>query len=282
MRAYRQLYLAMTAFCFSVLPSLAAPPVSTTDPLAPSSPLYGLIWAENGPTRIVVNSVEKGSPFDKLGLARGDVIVGYGDQTVVRGADLHKALMTLKAGDKLPLKVLRDTKTFDVVFFGAPPTIVEVPAVVKTEEAVVAWPGLFGATVELDKRDRLVITSVAPNSGAARAGLAAGDLIVGVDDAVPRTVTEVMKLKAASAGRLGDRMTLRVIRGDKEAVVEVSTGTAPAVVTTAIATPHSTVVLLTPSEIDELRDQLKVLQSEVDAINKTIDLMNRTINKKSR
>lgn len=60
--------------------------------------------AESG---ILVASVEKDSPAERAGLVEGDVIVGYGDQTVESIDALHRLLVEEKVGVKTPLTVLR-------------------------------------------------------------------------------------------------------------------------------------------------------------------------------
>lgn len=60
--------------------------------------------AESG---VLVNSVEKDSPAERAGVSEGDLIVGYGDQTVESVDDLHRFLVEEKVGVRTPLTVLR-------------------------------------------------------------------------------------------------------------------------------------------------------------------------------
>ena len=60
--------------------------------------------AESG---VLVNSVEKDSPAKRAGVNEGDLIVGYGDQTVESVDDLHRLLVDEKVGVKTPLAVIR-------------------------------------------------------------------------------------------------------------------------------------------------------------------------------
>jgi S1-C subfamily serine protease len=60
--------------------------------------------AESG---VLVNSVEKDSPAARAGVGEGDLIVGYGDQTVASVDDLHRLLVEEKVGVRTPLTVLR-------------------------------------------------------------------------------------------------------------------------------------------------------------------------------
>jgi S1-C subfamily serine protease len=60
--------------------------------------------AESG---VLANSVEKDSPAERAGVVEGDLIVGYGDQTVESVDDLHRLLVEEKVGVRTPLTVLR-------------------------------------------------------------------------------------------------------------------------------------------------------------------------------
>jgi S1-C subfamily serine protease len=65
--------------------------------------LYG--WrAESG---ILVVTVERQSPADRAGVKEGDVIVGYGDQTVQSIDDLHRLLVEERVGLPVPLTIIR-------------------------------------------------------------------------------------------------------------------------------------------------------------------------------
>ncbi|MGH7219135.1 MAG: S1C family serine protease [Nitrospiraceae bacterium] len=56
---------------------------------------------------ILVVAVEPGSPAQRASLAEGDVIIGYGDQTVRDIDDLHRLLVEEKVGIPMALKFLR-------------------------------------------------------------------------------------------------------------------------------------------------------------------------------
>ena len=58
---------------------------------------------------LLVHAVEEGSPADRAGLEKGDLIVATGDQDVVRLDDLHQALDSVRGGGELELTVVRGT-----------------------------------------------------------------------------------------------------------------------------------------------------------------------------
>ncbi|MGH7148744.1 MAG: S1C family serine protease, partial [Nitrospiraceae bacterium] len=70
--------------------------------------------AESG---ILVVAVEPASPAQRASLAEGDVIIGYGEQTVRDIDDLHRLLVEEKVGIPLALTFLRrgEKRTISVV-----------------------------------------------------------------------------------------------------------------------------------------------------------------------
>ncbi len=68
---------------------------------------YHALAVESG---VLVLSVEKGSPAEKTGLARGDVIVGFDGAAVTGIDDLHRLLTSERVGTQVVLDVLRGTE----------------------------------------------------------------------------------------------------------------------------------------------------------------------------
>ncbi len=70
-----------------------------------------------GESGILVVSVEPQSPAQRAGLIEGDVIVGFGDQTVGSIDALHRLLTHEQAGQRAPLTILRrnDKLTLNIV-----------------------------------------------------------------------------------------------------------------------------------------------------------------------
>jgi S1-C subfamily serine protease len=66
---------------------------------------------------ILIVSIEPHSPAQRAGLIEGDVIVGFGDQTVGSIDTLHRLLTHDQAGRRAPLTILRrnDKLTLDIV-----------------------------------------------------------------------------------------------------------------------------------------------------------------------
>ena len=71
-----------------------------------------------------------------------------------------------------------------------------------------------------------VVQSVSPDSGAAKAGLKAGDAIVRIDGQPIKERTDVAAIMSQKAA--GDKVRLTFVRDGKEQVAEVMLGEAPA------------------------------------------------------
>lgn len=126
-----------------------------------------------------IGTVIPGTPAETAGLAEGDMIVGVGTVAVASYADLTRALLRRRPGERVRVTVERDgtrfTKCVPLVAFEPPaePTTAPVP----------------GATIELAHEEGLdrsfTFTAVEPGSLAARAGVSVGDRIVSVDGRSP-------------------------------------------------------------------------------------------------
>src|SRR3954453_19324689 len=59
---------------------------------------------------LLVHAVEEGSPADRAGIEKGDLIVAAGDREITRVADLHQALDSVRGGGELELTLVRGTE----------------------------------------------------------------------------------------------------------------------------------------------------------------------------
>jgi len=126
-----------------------------------------------------VGSVLPGSPAQAAGLAEGDAIVGIGSMTVANYADLTRALLRRRPGDRVKVTIERDgarfAKCVPLVKFEPPPEP--------------STPPVAGATIEVAGADTgdmtFTFSEVEPESPAAKAGAAVGDRIVAVDGMPP-------------------------------------------------------------------------------------------------
>ncbi len=214
---------------------LAAPALAPADaPSRAERPYLGVAARaeEGGQPGVAVRDVDPDSPAGKAGLKDGDRIVAAGDQAVKTFDDLRKAVASHKPGDKLTLKVMRDGKEETVnVTLGKQPAE-EVRGAGATEQGG-AFLGVFTQPLNRAMKDRLnlkadkgaLVARVAPDSPAAKAGLAELDLITRAGD-TPVNSPQDLRQAVESAGP-GKELTVHVVRGDKEMDLKARLGEEP-------------------------------------------------------
>jgi len=166
------------------------------------------------PKGALVAEVNPGSPAEKAGIHRGDIITDYNGHPIHEMNELPRLVASTPPNSKATLKILRDgkEKTLNI-------TITEMTEEQQAQEAsgeggeVESPLGLTvnNLTPELVKRFRLrdnkgvVVVQVAPGSAGADAGLRPGDLVLEVGGQVVSSVKEyrdaVKKLKKGQVSR---------------------------------------------------------------------------------
>jgi membrane-associated protease RseP (regulator of RpoE activity) len=139
---------------------------------------------------VLVSKVIEGSPADKDGIKRGDIIYDFDRQEVKSVDELVRLLVKMDPGDRVRVVVLRDgDREVLYVKLGeaakAPPDQPSGNLITSEQKWGIAvselTPGLRAA-FDIPKREQgVVIVMVLPQSAAARAGLRRGDLIKQVD-----------------------------------------------------------------------------------------------------
>jgi Do/DeqQ family serine protease len=166
----------------------------------------------------IVTSVQTGSPAEKGGIKRGDVITAFNGQAVSDSNSLRNLIATTLPGTEVTLTVLRDGREQKI-----PIILGELPARDRTEEGESEGQpqgtGKFGLTLqpltpELASRlgfeaneQGLVVTRVESGSSAAEAGIAQGDLIQEVNRQSVRTAADF----SAAITRSGTRPALILV-----------------------------------------------------------------------
>jgi serine protease Do len=82
------------------------------DPEGRQGFLLGLKVATDGPATVA--EVAKGSPAEAAGAQAGDVVLGVGKAIVTNGVEFYFALMDVRGGEPLALRILRGGKTIDL------------------------------------------------------------------------------------------------------------------------------------------------------------------------
>ena len=152
----------------------------------------------------LISDVKAGSPADQAGLKQGDVIVSYQGDSVEDGVTLQRLVTRTTVGARVILNVIRDGHERELtVRVGEQPDESKV-AKVRHGDSDDALSGLMVEEFDQDRARQIgfqgtqgvVVTRVAPDSGAERAGLSAGDIIQEMNR---RPIKSVKDFEQASA-----------------------------------------------------------------------------------
>ena len=169
---------------------------------------------------VLVQSVEPGSPADRAGIRRGDVVLEANGTVTNSSRALIDAIAYAGPGRAIPLRLLRDGKEQQTrVTTGERPGAVQesqqpgAPQEQNNRIGIAAAPLTPAIRERLRLRDGesgVVVAGVLPGSPADDAGLAPGDVIVEVNG---RPLATVEQLREAAAGaRAREYLRLYVIR----------------------------------------------------------------------
>jgi len=152
----------------------------------------------------LISQVMSGSPAEKAGLRRGDIVIAFNDKEIKEFHNLPRIVNIPPVGSKAKVKILRDgeTKTLTVVLGEQKERLAAAqsqPGEKQQEE-----PKL-GLTVQditpeiaeamgLDRTEGVVVTGVSTDSPAQKAGLKQGDLILEVNRQAVKSGREFAKL----------------------------------------------------------------------------------------
>ncbi len=131
-----------------------------------------------------IERTEVGGPAGQAGLQKGDTLVKIGETPIQTSLDVERALIDITPGDKIPVVYRREgaTSAAQLVLAGGPRPAAPVGDLVWRRLGV----QLQGVQAELVSRAHpqlhggLLINAVRPDSAAARAGVQAGDVLVGL------------------------------------------------------------------------------------------------------
>ena len=154
------------------------------------------------------------SPAAKAGLQVGDVVRTAGGQAVSGFDQLLDYLRERKPGEKIKLQIGRgsDTRDFEIALTGRP----------GSPDASLVWLGVSGETRE----DRAVLTQVVDGGPADKAGLETDDVVLAIDDK-PAAGFDPL-IEAVRSHQAGDKVKLKIARGQQTREVEVTVELRPA------------------------------------------------------
>ena len=176
------------------------------------------------PAGAIVSSVEKGGPADKAGVKPGDIILKVGKEEVTRSSELPNLVARLQPGTKAEIEVWRDGKRTSL-----PVTIGELSEspVAAAKPSAGESSGKLGVAVrpltpaeskQLQNEGGVVVETA--QGPAARAGIRAGDVILGVNGKPVQNAKELRE-----AVEKGDSVVaLLVQRNDARIYVPVPLG----------------------------------------------------------
>ena len=172
---------------------------------------------------VVVNGVERGSPAERAGIKKGDVIVAFRGEPIKSAQDLRNRIGLAAVGTEAPLTVLRDGRRRDLTAsIDALPSVkgsVSKAAVARTTSPPAVIDALQGADFRDVPRDAdhgdakgAMVTRLEPGSAADRAGLHPGDIVTAVNRTSVGSAAELTKVLRQEQGRIA----LNVQRGDAQ------------------------------------------------------------------
>jgi serine protease Do len=156
----------------------------------------------DGTSGVVVSDVTDGSPAQKAGLTRGDVITHYDGRPVTRAGDLPRAVAETPVGRTVPLAIVRDgqKKTLNVTVA----KLADESTVVASADALSPRLGIAARALTPQLAEQLgvsessgiLVQNVEDGGRAQTAGLTRGDVIVEVDRKPVKTVEALQKVLA--------------------------------------------------------------------------------------
>jgi serine protease Do len=187
----------------------------------------------NADSGIVVSDTAKGSPAEKAGLKRDDVIVAVDGKAVTTTGELRNAIAVAGANRTVNLKIIRNGKELTLpCALTASPDQNDSEASnngkldAKTDDVI----GMRVEPLSSELRQKLevpsqvengvVITGLSPNSAGARAGLRPGDILVKMNKQPLSTSDDVVRIYKNTKGALATlvwrrgAMTYVVIKRD--------------------------------------------------------------------
>jgi serine protease Do len=156
----------------------------------------------------IIERVTPGSPADKAGLQRGDVILREGSRVVRNPFDWTAALLDLRVGSAASLHVKRGTREFDVNV-----NILDLPEVnapkvqVLRELELVTVTSAIAAERNLQNPTGALIYNIGPTASE-QTGLQRGDVIVAINNVPIRSAQDVASFLERIRGRSYLRVTL--------------------------------------------------------------------------
>ncbi len=179
----------------------------------------------------LVGDIAKGSPAEKAGIARGDVIIEFNDKDIKSVGSLRNMVAQSKVGSQARLKILRNGKEREItaVIAELPREAAGVPSEPSPEDIQrnsLSDITVMDLTKEVSRQLGLgagekgaVVVKVEPGSSADDSGLKKGDVIQEIDRKKVAGTSDFNKISAAV--KPGDTSLLFVNRGGRRFYITV-------------------------------------------------------------
>ena len=157
---------------------------------------YMGVVLDSNTSQAKIGQIMKGLGAEKAGLKPGDTILIVNDTRIKDSEELMTMLRQFREGDTIKLNVSRDDEEFDV-------------SVLMMSEP----PPLAGLQLESDSSEAKIRT-ITPNSGAEKAGLKSGDVILSLNGKPAEDRAGLLEMLRRTL--VGETVSLRVKREEKE------------------------------------------------------------------
>ncbi len=134
----------------------------------------------------LITGVEEGTPAQKAGLKRGDLIIGVENQKISSASELKNKIGSYQPNSTVNIKYLRNNKikTTKVILSSLDNTKVA------SNENVI-YKGI--EVIDTNDGDGVLISKIDPNSKAAMIGIAKGDIIIQVENTEIKSINDFIK-----------------------------------------------------------------------------------------
>lgn len=248
----------------------AAPPATPTPSAQPQEPAWlGVFTGDAIDGGVQLIAIVPGGPAQEAGLLPGDLLIRLDGRPVPDREAVEDLVRRFKPGDRLPAEILRggrlETRWIVAAGRKGPAWARVVPDSEVREPTGPSEGGAGLGLVEIPDALRLhygapsdrgvLVTAVEPGGPGARAGLAVGDVIVGVNGRPARTPDDV---EAQAARRMN---SLEIVRAGARRVLKAP---GPALATTA-RTEEAPAL---EAEIEALRARIRELEKEIERLRR--------------
>ncbi len=152
---------------------------------------------------VVIDSVLVGSPADRAGIRKGDLVVGFNNQVVANGSQFSVLVSTVRRGNIVPVEVIRDGERLSLnTLIGDRDSFLAQASSDpdgREEQSQVVW-GMEVSTytpeiardIGAEHVDGLYVWSVYPGSAADRAGITSGSIVMKVGKEAVASITDLI------------------------------------------------------------------------------------------